>query len=71
MRAFRAIDATGLTRVDFFVTADGPVINEVNTMPGFTEFSMYPYAWGQSGLAYADLIDLLIEQALQREAGPR
>ncbi|OYN91270.1 D-alanine--D-alanine ligase family protein [Parenemella sanctibonifatiensis] len=71
-RAFVALGCEGLARVDFFLTEKGRLLlNEVNTMPGFTEFSMYPYAWGQSGLAYADLIDLLIEQALQREAGPR
>ena len=67
--AFIAIGAEGLTRVDFFVTDDGrAVVNEVNTMPGFTPFSMYPYMWKTSGLDYPDLVGELIELALERPA---
>ena len=67
--AFLAIGGEGLTRVDFFVTADGrAIVNEVNTMPGFTPFSMYPYMWKTSGLDYPDLVGELIELALERPA---
>jgi len=62
-------DSGGLTRVVFFVTDDGrAVVNEVNTMPGFTPFSMYPYMWKTSGLDYPDLVGELIELALERPA---
>lgn len=65
--AFIAIGGEGLTRVDFFLTPDGEaIVNEVNTMPGFTPFSMYPYMWQVSGLAYRDLVTELIELALER-----
>ncbi|MDU0348445.1 D-alanine--D-alanine ligase family protein [Actinomyces sp. MRS3W] len=65
--AFLAIGGEGLTRVDFFLTADGEaIVNEVNTMPGFTPFSMYPYMWQVSGLPYRDLVTELIELALER-----
>ena len=64
IEAFRALDASGLSRVDFFVTADGPVINEVNTMPGFTPISMYPQMWAATGVAYTDLLDTLLRTAL-------
>ncbi|MEB4613288.1 D-alanine--D-alanine ligase, partial [Leucobacter sp. M11] len=63
--AFEATGCEGLARVDFFLTADGPVVNEVNTLPGFTPFSMYPKLWEASGLAYTDLITELIELALE------
>jgi D-alanine-D-alanine ligase len=66
-RAFVALDCSGLARVDFFVEQDGsPVINEVNTMPGFTPISMYPRMWAASGVAYPELVDRLIEAALRR-----
>ena len=65
--AFRALDCAGLARVDFFVRPDGEVIiNEVNTMPGFTPISMYPRMWAASGVDYPTLIDRLIESALRR-----
>jgi len=65
--AFKAIDGSGLTRADFFVTEDGGVlINEVNTMPGFTPFSMYPQLWQASGLPYPALIEKLIDLAIER-----
>ncbi|MEY2946027.1 MAG: hypothetical protein RL243_801, partial [Actinomycetota bacterium] len=63
-RAFEAIGGFGLSRVDFFLTADGFFINEINTMPGFTQFSMYPSLWGATGIGYAELIDQLIQLGL-------
>jgi D-alanine-D-alanine ligase len=71
VRAFEAIDASGLARVDFFLTADGWVINEINTMPGFTPISMFPSCWLASGYTYPQLIDELIEVALARAAHRR
>ena len=66
--AYRAIDGSGLARVDFFVRrSDNEIfINEVNTMPGFTPFSMYPLMWKETGLPYRDLLDRLIGLALER-----
>ncbi|VXB48271.1 D-alanine--D-alanine ligase [Arthrobacter sp. 9AX] len=70
--AFDAVGAEGLSRVDFFYTPDGQlIINEINTMPGFTPKSMYPQMWAASGLDYADLIDELIHLALNRKTGLR
>ncbi|MET1088251.1 MAG: D-alanine--D-alanine ligase family protein [Arthrobacter sp.] len=70
--AFDAVGAEGLSRVDFFYTPDGQlIINEINTMPGFTPKSMYPQMWAASGLGYADLIDELIGLALNRQTGLR
>ena len=68
--AFQAIECSGLARVDFFLEKDTEhfLINEINTMPGFTSISMYPKLWQASGLAYPDLIDRLIELALERQA---
>ncbi|AOV06664.1 D-alanine--D-alanine ligase [Sporosarcina ureilytica] len=69
IRAFKVLDCAGLVRADFFVTADDEVlINEVNTMPGFTPTSMFPLLWKNSGVAYSTLIDELIELALERHA---
>jgi len=67
-RAFLACEACGLSRVDFFVRrSDGEVlINEINTLPGFTPISMYPKLWEASGVSYGALIDRLIELALER-----
>ena len=66
-RAFKILDGSGLVRADFFVTADDEVlINEVNTMPGFTPFSMYPLLWQNTGLSYPELINQLITLALER-----
>ncbi len=64
--AFEAIDCAGLARADFFLTDHGWVINEVNTMPGFTPISMFPKVWQASGFSYPELIDELIELALAR-----
>ena len=69
--AFRALDCQGLARVDFFVTEEGPVINEINTMPGFTSISMYPKMWAESGIEYSTLISTLIDTALARGTGLR
>lgn len=68
IRAFRAIDGSGLARVDFFLHKEtGEIlVNEINTMPGFTPFSMYPLLWQHSGLSYKELIDRLIQLALER-----
>ncbi len=65
-KAFKAVDGAGLSRVDTFVTPDGEVmVNEINTMPGFTPISMYPKAWDATGLNYTDLISTLIEGVLE------
>lgn len=67
--AFRACDLSGLARVDFLMEPDGKrriFLNEVNTMPGFTQISMYPKLWEASGIAYSDLITRLIELAIER-----
>ena len=66
--AFRSIDGSGLARVDFFVErgTNRVIINEINTMPGFTSISMYPKLWEASGISYAELIDRLIQLALER-----
>jgi D-alanine-D-alanine ligase len=68
VRAFTALDCEGLARVDFFYEADGRgfLLNEVNTIPGFTPFSMYPKLWEATGLGYADLIDRLVDLAIAR-----
>jgi len=72
IRTFEAVECEGLARVDVFVTPDDRVIvNEINTMPGFTPFSMYPRMWQASGLEYAALIDELLQLALHRPTGLR
>jgi D-alanine-D-alanine ligase len=71
IRAFGAIDCQGLARVDFFLTDDGPIINEVNTMPGFTTISMYPRMWAASGVDYQTLVATMVETALARGTGLR
>ncbi|MEU5843293.1 D-alanine--D-alanine ligase family protein [Rhodococcus sp. NPDC047139] len=71
VRAFRALDCQGLARVDFFVTEDGPVINEINTMPGFTSISMYPRMWEAAGVDYPRLLSILVETAIARGTGLR
>jgi D-alanine-D-alanine ligase len=71
-RAFEAIGCEGLARVDFFLMPDGSlVLNEVNTMPGFTPTSMYPRMWAATGLDYPGLVDRLIRLALRRSTGLR
>lgn len=67
IRAFKVLDCSGLVRADFFVTdKEEVIINEVNTMPGFTPISMYPKLWMESGLSYSDLIEELINLAIER-----
>ncbi len=71
-RAFRAIGAEGLARVDFFVGDDGAVtLNEINTMPGFTPRSMYPRMWQSQGVEYAELVEILLQGARARSTGLR
>ncbi|MEV7322173.1 D-alanine--D-alanine ligase family protein [Streptomyces sp. NPDC093970] len=70
--AFEAASCEGLVRADFFLTEDGDfVINEINTMPGFTPISMYPQMWQATGVGYPELIDRLIRAALNRSTGLR
>lgn len=66
VKAFKAIDGKGLSRVDFFVDKDNYniYINEINTLPGFTNISMYPKLWEESGIKYSNLLDKLIELAI-------
>jgi D-alanine-D-alanine ligase len=71
IRAFQAVDGQGLARVDFFLTDHGPVINEINTMPGFTTISMYPRMWAASGVDYPTLLATMVETALARGTGLR
>ncbi|RPK57512.1 D-alanine--D-alanine ligase [Streptomyces sp. ADI96-02] len=70
--AFEAVSCEGLVRADFFLTEDGDfVINEINTLPGFTPISMYPRMWQESGVDYPELVDRLIQAALNRTTGLR
>ena len=68
IRAFKAVDCSGLSRVDFLMDPKtGKLyLNEINTMPGFTAISMYPKLWAASGLSYPDLIDRLIQLGIER-----
>ena len=68
--AFKAVDGSGMARVDFFLSRDtGKLfVNEVNTIPGFTTISMYPQMWEASGLPYPDLLDRLIQLAIERHS---
>jgi D-alanine-D-alanine ligase len=70
IRAFQSVDCSGLARVDFLMEPkNGKLyLNEINTMPGFTSISMYPKLWAASGLGYSELIDRLIQLALERHA---
>ena len=68
LTTFRALSCEGLARVDFFVTENGPVLNEVNTMPGFTSISMYPQVFRAAGMTYGELLETLISTALERSA---
>ena len=68
LKAFRAVEASGLARVDFFVRPDrgDVIVNEINTMPGFTSISMYSKMWQASGVSYRELVSRLMEFALIR-----
>ncbi len=68
VRSFEVAQCAGLARVDFFLTPTGPVLNEINTLPGFTPISMYPQLWQHSGMSYTKLITELIELALERHS---
>jgi D-alanine-D-alanine ligase len=69
IRAFKAIDGSGLVRADFFLTPEGKLlINEVNTMPGFTPYSMFPLLWKHTGVSYPELIEQLVNLAIERHA---
>lgn len=71
VQAFEALDCEGLARVDFFVRPDGVLVNEVNTMPGFTPISLFPRMCAASDIDYATVLDLLIADALRRGTGLR
>ncbi len=72
VRAFEATGCEGLARVDFFLLADGTImVNEVNTMPGFTDISLFPRMWAASGIDYPTLVHHLVRDALTRGAGLR
>ena len=67
IKAFKALYSEGMARVDFFLTDEQEIIiNEINTIPGFTKISMYPKLWEASGISYSELIDRLIQLAIQR-----
>lgn len=67
IKAFKTLQCEGLARVDFFVTEDEQIyVNELNTLPGFTQISMYPKLWEVSGIAYTDLISRLLDLAIER-----
>ncbi|WP_210367143.1 D-alanine--D-alanine ligase [Bacillus sp. REN3] len=67
VKAFKSLDCSGLVRADFFLTKDGQLlINEVNTMPGFTPFSMFPLLWKHTGVDYPELIEKLVNLAIER-----
>jgi D-alanine-D-alanine ligase len=69
--AFEALDCEGLARVDFFVRPGAVIVNEVNTMPGFTPISLFPRMCGASGMDYAEVLDLLVTDAIRRGTGLR
>lgn len=69
--AFTALEAEGLARVDMFIKGDDIIINEINTMPGFTPISMFPRMWAATGKEYPELVDGLIKDALRRGTGLR
>jgi len=72
LTAFESISGEGLARVDFFLLSDGRlVINEINTMPGFTPTSMFPALWAAEGISYPELVDRLLQNALARPLGLR
>ncbi len=64
--AFRAVDCAGMARVDFFLEGDRPLVNEINTIPGFTATSAYARLWEASGLPYDALVERLLDLALER-----
>ena len=71
VEVFKIVGCAGMARVDFFVTEDGVLVNELNTIPGFTATSVYAKLWDESGVPYAQLLDRLLELALERHAAER
>ncbi len=69
--AFRAVECSGMARVDFFLRGDELWVNEINTIPGFTQVSMYPKLWEASGLSYRDLVERLLDLAVERHRAER
>jgi D-alanine-D-alanine ligase len=68
VEVFKIVGCAGMARVDFFVTEDGVLVNELNTIPGFTETSVFAKLWGASGVPYPELLDRLLRLALERHA---
>ena len=68
IKAFKAIDGSGLSRVDFFIenNTNEIYINEINTLPGFTDISMYSKLWQESGIKYSELIERLVNLAIEK-----
>ena len=67
IKTYQCLECEGFARVDFFVTSDNRMlVNEINTIPGFTKISMYPKLWEASGIGYSDLIDQLLQLAIDR-----
>jgi D-alanine-D-alanine ligase len=71
VEVFKIVGCAGMARVDFFVTGDGVLVNELNTIPGFTSTSVYAKLWDASGVPYAELLDRLLTLALERHADER
>jgi D-alanine-D-alanine ligase len=71
IEVFKIVGCSGMARVDFFVTEDGVLVNELNTIPGFTATSVYAKLWEASGVGYPELLDRLLELALERHADER
>jgi D-alanine-D-alanine ligase len=71
IEVFKIVGCSGMARVDFFVSDDGVLVNELNTIPGFTATSVYAKLWEASGLSYPELLDRLLELALERHADER
>jgi|SRR5476651_2356614 D-alanine-D-alanine ligase len=66
IEAFQVLGCSGLARVDVFLTDSGEVINEINSLPGFTRISMYPKLWQATGMSYSELVSRLIDLALEK-----
>jgi D-alanine-D-alanine ligase len=68
VKAYRALDCAGMARVDFFLErgSNRVIINEINTIPGFTSISMYPKLWEATGISYPELVDRLVDLAIER-----
>ena len=71
MEVFKIVGCTGMARVDFFVTDEGVLVNELNTIPGFTATSVYAKLWEASGVPYPELLDRLLKLALERHTAER